>query len=205
MRQAMTKQGLVEAGGTGLLALMYLFFIVSHVQAFAETPRLSLLLFTVFETLCLAFVLIRKQPNDFWLSWKVWTVTMGGTFAPLLFRPADVPADLLAGQVIQVVGFVLQIGALLALNRSFGLLPAHRGVKSSGLYRWIRHPLYTAYALAQFGYVVNNFDGYNVLIWLVATGFQVLRILNEEKFLRRYEEYEAYARQTRWRLIPLLW
>ena len=39
---------------------------------------------------------------------------------------------------------MLQIAAVLSLNRSFGLLPAHRGVKSDGLYRWVRHPLYTA-------------------------------------------------------------
>ena len=46
---------------------------------------------------------------------------------------------------------------------------------------------------------------YNLAILLAATGFQVLRIHNEETFLRRYDEYADYMQRTKWRVIPLVW
>ncbi len=107
--------------------------------------------------------------------------------------------------IVRVAGFVLQVGAVLSLNRSFGLLPAHRGVKSDGLYRWVRHPLYGVYTLAHLGYVVNNLSTFNVIVVAVATAFQMLRILNEERLLMEYPDYSNYAGRTRWRLIPAVW
>ncbi len=205
MNWGISKRGLQVAAGNVLLALMFVVFAYAHLQGFAETPRLSLLLVIPVEILTLVFVLVRKDSNATWHSLKTWITSLGGSFAPLLLRPIDAPADLFAGQLVQLAGFMLQFAALLSLNRSFGLLPAHRAVKSGGLYRWIRHPLYSAYTLAFIGYLVNNLSLYNVAILTVATGFQVLRIINEETFLSRYGEYGAYANRTRWRLIPLIW
>jgi len=205
MNRAISRQGLGVAAGNMLLALTYVLFLASHLQGFAATPRLSLICLVVAESLCLIFALIRTDPNATWHSWSTWATTLAGTFMPLLLRPTGAPDDLLAGQAIQVAGLLLQIAALGALNRSFGLLPAHRGVKTDGLYRAVRHPLYMAYALAGIGYVVNNFDLHNLAVLVVGTGFQVLRILNEETFLLRYPDYADYARRTRWRLLPLIW
>jgi protein-S-isoprenylcysteine O-methyltransferase Ste14 len=94
---------------------------------------------------------------------------------------------------------------MLSLNRSFGLLPAHRGVKSDGLYRWVRHPLYSAYLLAQLGSLVNNLTAYNVVIVVAATVFQIIRVRQEERLLTEYADYRAYVEQTRWRLYPGVW
>ena len=205
MNWALSKHGLGVAAGNWLLALVYMAFAYAHLHGFAQTPRLSLLLLVFVETLILVFALARKDPSETWHSSKTWVTTLGGTFLPLLLRPTDAPNDLVAGQLIQLIGVTLQIVALLSLNRSFGLLPALRDIKSSGLYRWVRHPLYSAYTLAFIGYVMNNPSIHNVSIFVLATGFQVMRIVNEETFLSRYPEYAAYAKRTRWRLIPLIW
>ncbi len=69
----------------------------------------------------------------------------------------------------------------------------------------MRHPLYSAYALAHLGYLVNNFSVYNATIIAVTTAFQVARILNEERLLMDYPDYADYAGRTRWRLIPAVW
>lgn len=123
----------------------------------------------------------------------------------MLLRPTEMPADLLIGQSIQLGGYLVQLGAVLYLNRSFGLLPAHRGVKSDGLYRFVRHPLYSAYLLAHTGYLINNYSIYNLTIVAVALGFQVVRILQEEELLIQYQPYAQYASRTRWRLLPAIW
>ena len=205
MKHTITKDGLMIAASNVLLAIVYSWFIFIHVRQFMETQRLSLVLLVLFETLCLIFIVTRKDPNATWHNWKTWLATLAGTFSVLLLRPTEAPADLFAGQVIQVAGFALQILALASLNRSFGLLPAHRGVKSNGLYRWVRHPLYTAYMISCAGYVVNNFSLYNMAVMGAFVGLQALRILQEETFLSRYAEYADYTRRTKWRLIPLIW
>jgi len=205
MERGLTKHGLAVASSNLLLAVIYSLFLFAHVRAFIIEPRLSLLLLAAFESFCLILVLIRKDSSDTWHSWQTWITTMGGTFLPLLLRPAVGAEDVPLGQGLQVAGCIFMIGALFSLNRSFGLLPAHRGVKTNGLYRLMRHPLYLAYLVAQLGYVVNNPSVQNVAIVLVATSLQVLRIRNEETFLLRDPEYAAYVGRTRWRLVPLLW
>ena len=187
------------------LSVLFCAFAYSHLQQFLIQPRLSLLLIVVVEALVAVLVIIRRDPDRTDFHWMTWIATIGGTVGPLLLRPTDATVDLFAGQLLQLAGVVLQIYAVMSLNRSFGLLPAHRGVKSDGMYRWVRHPLYSSYLLAHAGYLVNNFSWANVGVILLATAFQVWRILQEESLLGRYEAYASYQTRTRWRLIPAIW
>lgn len=197
--------GLGAALSNLLLATLFIAFAYAHLQSFLVQPRLSLLLIVAVEGLVAVMLIIRREPDRTWHGWKTWVATSIGTFAPMLLRPTDASADLLVGQVLQVLAFGLQIAAVLSLNRSFGLLPAHRGVKSDGLYRWVRHPLYSTYLLAHLGYLANNMSVQNVLVLTVVTSFQVVRILQEEQLLGEYPDYARYAIGTRWRLIPSVW
>jgi protein-S-isoprenylcysteine O-methyltransferase Ste14 len=200
-----TWRGVGIASTNLLLGLLFIAFAYSHLLQFLANPRPSLLLIVGAETIVAVLLVIRRDPDRTHHSWRTWLATFGGTLAPLLLRPTEAPEDLLVGQGIQLFGFMLQIGAVLSLNRSFGLLPAHRGVKSDGLYRWVRHPLYSAYLFAHVGYLINNFSGYNVVIVAIAMLFQVWRILQEERLLHEYEPYVEYASRTRWRLLPAIW
>jgi protein-S-isoprenylcysteine O-methyltransferase Ste14 len=100
----------------------------------------------------------------------------------------------------------MAIIALLSLSRSFGLLPAYRGIKSSGLYSVVRHPLYTAYVISFIGYLINNPSVANAAVIAFGTAFLlVMRIHCEESLLLEYDDYSRYASRTRWRLIPAVW
>lgn len=187
------------------LAIWFGLFAYAHAVSFMEHPRLSILLMVVMETTAAVFLLIRRDPEETWHSWRTWISTTGGTLGPLLLRPTDVADDMLLGQILQISACVMQIGAVLSLNRSFGLLPAYRGVQSNGLYRWVRHPLYSAYTIAIIGYLINNFTAYNLAIVLAGTAFQVMRIHHEERLLLGYPDYAHFAQRTRWRLIPSVW
>ena len=92
-----------------------------------------------------------------------------------------------------------------ALNRSFGLLPALRGVKTGGLYGWVRHPLYAAYVIIFIGYLINNQSLANVAVILFGITFLVIRIHYEEDLLTQQADYAHYVNKTRWRLIPSVW
>ena len=78
-----------------------------------------------------------------------------GTFSTLFVAPiqsSNVPSAVTVS--IQLVGLVMATVAMGSLRRSFGLAPANRGVKTSGMYRYVRHPLYAAYLSPSSGYVL---------------------------------------------------
>ena len=114
-------------------------------------------------------------------SARAWIVAPIGTFAMLGARPADgalVPAA--ASELIQLAGLVLALAGLGALGRSFGVV-ANRGIKTNGMYRFVRHPLYASYLVVDVGYVLANPSGRNLSLACLATGFQFLRIREEER------------------------
>jgi protein-S-isoprenylcysteine O-methyltransferase Ste14 len=187
------------------LAVVFAFFAYAHVHQFLDQPRASLVLIVLMESLLVFFILVRREPDKTWHSPNTWLTTVCGTAFPLLLRPADVPADLLLGQTLQLAGAALQVAALVSLNRSMGLLPAHRGVQTSGLYRFVRHPLYAAYFVSLAGYLISNVSLYNLVIIVGGSAMQVMRLLNEERLLSAYPDYVAFAGKTRWRLVPFVW
>jgi protein-S-isoprenylcysteine O-methyltransferase Ste14 len=188
-----------------LLATLFILFAIANAKSFLVNPRLSVFLIVVTETIVAVFLVIRRDPDETHHSWQTWVTTTCGTLAPFLLRPVDATADVLLGNIFQISGFLLQIVALLALNRCIGLLPAYRGVKSSGLYSVVRHPLYMAYVITFFGYLFNNPSLGNLGIVLSGTGFLMMRIRYEESLLYKYPDYVDYAARTRWQLMPGLW
>lgn len=188
-----------------LLATFFMFFAVSNAQSFLANPRLSVFLIVVAESIAAVFLVIRRDPNETWHSWQTWLTTTCGTLAPFLLRPVEGAEDALAGEILMVFGVVMQILSLVSLNRSFGLLPALRGVKSSGMYAWVRHPLYAAYVIIFLGYLVNNQSLNNAAVILFGIAFLVMRIHYEEQLLMQEADYKHYVNRTRWRLIPTVW
>lgn len=187
------------------LAIVFSLFAYAHVQQFIAAPRFSLVLLVGMETILVVLFLIREDASRTLHSWQAWLTTTAGTLSPLLLRPVPVAEDTLIGQIMQTAGVVLEIAALLSLNRSMGLLPAHRGVKTTGAYRIVRHPLYAGYAIVLIGYLLSNWSIYNAAVIAGGMVFQLQRIRYEELFLFAYPEYASFAAKTRWRLLPFLW
>jgi protein-S-isoprenylcysteine O-methyltransferase Ste14 len=99
---------------------------------------------------------------------------------------------------------MLALASILSLNRSIGQLPAHRGIRATGMYRFVRHPMYASYLLVQLGYVASNPAPWNLLVFAAATCAQIVRVRGEEGLLAADPEYVAYAQRTRWRLLPFV-
>jgi protein-S-isoprenylcysteine O-methyltransferase Ste14 len=201
-RLRVSSAGLRSAFGNACLGLVFALFAWAHFKNFADTLRLSVLLIVVKEGLDAFFYLTRRPPESFSTSPYEWVTALTGTFVPMLFRPTDGAADLLFAQVLLFAGLALQSLGMLSLKRSIGMVPANRGIVSTGLYRFVRHPLYSAYALTFVGYLLNHASFYNALIFAAWVGLQLLRIFNEERFLARDPAYRAFMQKTRWRVIP---
>jgi protein-S-isoprenylcysteine O-methyltransferase Ste14 len=94
---------------------------------------------------------------------------------------------------LMVVGLCLNTAAKLTLRRSFGVVAANRGVKVSGPYRLIRHPMYAGYALTQIGFLLSGPTLWNFTIYALAFSIQIARIRAEERILNNDPAYSAMS------------
>ena len=94
---------------------------------------------------------------------------------------------------------------LLTLGRLFGVRPAVRGLVTSGPYRFVRHPMYLSYILADIGYNLQEWNFVTLLLVLVGWAALVYRIHAEERVLSQHSGWPGYAASVRYRLFPGLW
>jgi protein-S-isoprenylcysteine O-methyltransferase Ste14 len=136
-----------------------------------------------------------------------WMLAFVGTFGGVLFRPlGDHPHwGVVAGSLLQVLGLSICVASFAALGRSFGFAAADRGLKRSGPYAVVRHPLYGAYVLLQLGYVLQSISWHNVAVMALVSGCNVGRALVEERLLIQSDPYVHYCDLVRWRLLPGVW
>lgn len=73
---------------------------------------------------------------------------------------------LVTASILAIIGFVLSTLSLIELGSSFGVSPANRGVVRSGVYRFVRHPMYTGYVIGELGLVF--FHPMNALIFALS-------------------------------------
>lgn len=200
----LTRSGVRQAFFDLGAATCYLLFAYAHVRSFLATPRASMLLVVVTETLFAVFFLLRKDADRTSGRPADWLAAFLGTLLPLLLRPSAALHDLPLAQVIQVIGTTGSVAGILSLNRSVSVVPSHREVRTTGAYRLVRHPLYASYLVGNVGYVLSNQSARNLVVLVAATLFQLVRIQAEERLLQEFADYRAYRQRTRWRLIPFV-
>lgn len=156
------------------------------------------------EGAILAFVLIRRPAKGIAMNLKDWMLACAATGAPLLVLPGGQPIAGLAplGLTLMIAGNLMSIWAKLVLRRSFGIAPANRGLKLSGPYRLVRHPMYGGYLVMQIGILILMPSLFNLCLYLVAWGLQIRRLLAEESLLGEDARYIEYKNEVRYRLVP---
>ncbi|CAN0500048.1 unnamed protein product [Phaeothamnion confervicola] len=102
-------------------------------------------------------------------------------------------------------GFAVSLGAKLSLRRSFGVVAANRGIKKSGLYAVVRHPMYLGYFLTNGGMILLNPSLWNAALLAAWTACQIYRIHAEERMLMQDADYRGHAEKVRFRLLPFVY
>lgn len=118
----------------------------------------------------------------------------------------DVPLSFV-GFGLVALGIGLVLAAITALGPSLSAHPAPRGrsgLVTDGLYRWMRHPIYTGLLLATLGVSLSNGVWPQIVIWAALLALLIFKSSFEEDLLReKYDKYEAYAAKTG-RFLPRL-
>ena len=196
-----------EFGCAGFLICWYGYFAYIFGVHYMETGALSSLLYLIYELMIVLFLVIRNLPKEISFSPYNWTIALLGTLGATLLRPTEnsMLPDLDFLVILQLLGFVISALGLLSLSKSYGTVPANRGIKTTGLYKYIRHPLYSGYFFTLFAFTLQNASIYNIAIITMVLTFKGLRIFAEERLLMKDPEYKAYAQTTKYRIIPYIW
>lgn len=163
-------------------------------------PQIVLLLIS--ELSAVFFLLIQRKGS--WATSAYTTaIAFGGTAASLCVSPGGISLapDYITAPII-TLGTAIALAAKLSLRRSFGLVPANRGVKVSGAYRFVRHPMYTGYVLNHIGFLLLFFSAWNLAVYLTCWILLYLRVIEEERFLLNDPQYVDYTKTVRSRVIP---
>lgn len=182
--------------------LVVLFCLLTWRVFASDNPLAPLLLVSEFAVVI--FVLIRRPTSTISVRLGDWLLATTATAAPLLIVPAaSTPAVLvLPGVLLVLLGTCFQLWSKLVLRRSFGVAPANRGVKVSGPYNLVRHPMYAGYLAAHVGLFMLNPSLINLAVYAIGWWAQVLRVLAEERLLSEDQAYREFRQKVRFRLVP---
>jgi protein-S-isoprenylcysteine O-methyltransferase Ste14 len=171
---------------------------MSH--AFSPFAMLALLS----ETAIVFFILIRRPAKHLSTDHGEWMLAFAATAAPLLITARTGPVEALipVAVFLWVIGNFVNIAAKLVLRRSFGIAPANRGLKLTGPYRVVRHPMYGGYLLSHIGIFMLMPSWLNLAVYVVAWTAMIRRLGAEERLLGLDPQYREYMGEVRYRLIP---
>jgi protein-S-isoprenylcysteine O-methyltransferase Ste14 len=163
---------------------------------------------TAFSLLICWLFLIRRPSTQArgaggWLSD---VIAVAGTVIVLALslapRTNDGMLALATSEALMTVGLIVMVTGLASLGRSFGIMPRARGLVRTGLYRWVRHPIYLGEFLAFGGILVLTVSALSVAVYTIFVVLQVYRMVMEERTLAdAYPEYRDYRGHTS-RLLP---
>jgi protein-S-isoprenylcysteine O-methyltransferase Ste14 len=187
-----------------VIIALFSFMAVRIGADYLETGRLTGLLLLASEALVVVLTVFRRMPVIVDRSLEARVLTALSVLGPPMVRPALLEPLMPEAMTVafSACGLLVVIGGKLSLGRSFGLMPANRGIVSSGLYRIVRHPIYMGYLVTHAAFIAANPSPWNLVVLVMADTALLARALCEERTLARDPEYRQYQGVVRWRVVP---
>ena len=198
-------QTITEWAARAIVSVMFGALCVNILQEFMRTGHITGLMLLASESLVIVLTLARRRATLVDRSVPAGIVTLVSAAGPPLMRAdADIAAlapDVLTG-VVSALALLLILSGKLTLGRSFGLVPANRGVVVQGPYAAVRHPIYSGYLVAHVAFLAAHPSTWNIAVLAIADGALIVRALMEERVLAHDARYRAYCMRVAWHLIP---
>jgi protein-S-isoprenylcysteine O-methyltransferase Ste14 len=155
----------------------------------------------VFLTLIVWLTLRRRPALDAAGGLEARVSAFLGTF--LMMGLVVVPRGQVSEVQITIAALLITFGTMASiwciwwLGRAFSVMATARELRTEGPYRYVRHPLYTAEAIAVIGLILLNGSALAFLVGALQFFFQYRRMINEETVLARaFPDYDAYRART---------
>lgn len=201
---ALTRETLADLLARAFVGGLFILLSINLLQDFLRTERITGLLLLVSESLVVVLTLMRRRAYVVDTSPTAMTITAIALVGPPLLRTGDaaglVPDGLTA--LVSSAGVCLVIAGKLALGRSFGIVPANRGVVDTGPYVLVRHPIYAGYLVTHLAFLAAYPRPWNFAVVIISDAALISRALFEERVLRQDARYRAYCGRVGWHLVP---
>jgi len=186
-----------------VICVLFTWLSVNLLRDFMQTGRVTGLLLLVSEFMVVVLTFVRRPAQLVDRSFGATLVTAVSIVCPPLLRASDggVIPDA-ATAAVSALGLILVVVGKMALGRSFGLVPANRGVVIAGPYTVVRHPIYSGYLITHAAFFLAHPSPWNALLVVMADVALVRRALVEERVLDRDASYRAYCERVGWHFVP---
>ena len=146
--------------------------------------QLLFFLLLVLRDFAAGYFFLKRNTATEKASWVPSIMAYVSSAIPLLyFGPIGASkAFVLGADLLSIVGFLMVAFATLELGTSIGIAPANRGLVRSGIYRRIKHPMYTGYVISEAGLVLLN--PLNAVLVAISISFYVFRANAENRILK---------------------
>ena len=186
------------------IVVLFSIMAVRFGSDFINTGRLTGLFLLASEALVVVLTVFRRSAVSVDRSLKARVLTIVSILGPPLLAPAAVAPLAAEGITIAIscAGLAIVIAGKITLGRSFALLPANRGVVSTGLYQIVRHPIYMGYLVTHVAFLVASPSLWNIVALVAADAALLARAVCEEDTLAQDPAYRDYQTRVRWRVAP---
>jgi protein-S-isoprenylcysteine O-methyltransferase Ste14 len=195
---------LADLVARAIIIVLFSMMCVRFATDFVDTGRITGLFLLLSEAIVVALTLVRRSARALDRSIKARILTTVSVLGPPLLAPAAVApvAPEAATVAMSCVGLGIVIAGKITLGRSFALLPANRGIVSTGLYRVVRHPIYMGYLVTHLAFLAASPSTWNIFALVIADAALLARAVCEEQTLARDPAYRDYQTRVQWRVVP---
>jgi len=187
-----------------MIVVLFTMLSINLLGDFLRTGHVTGLLLLAGESLVVVLTVVRRKAMYVDRSVAAGVLTLLSVAGPPMLRASDVNSMVpdVVTAMVSAIGLGLVVVGKMALGRSFGLVPANRGVVVRGPYGFVRHPIYAGYMITHVAFFIADPIPWNAVVILIADTALILRALMEERVLSNDVAYQGYCRRVGWHLVP---
>jgi protein-S-isoprenylcysteine O-methyltransferase Ste14 len=149
-----------------------------------QQTQLIFFLLLVLRDFAAGYFFFRRKPAYSKGSRTLTILAYASSVMPLLYFGSTVSSKalFLVSDLLAIVGFLIVVLATVELGTSIGISPANRGLVRSGIYLYIKHPMYLGYVVSEVGLAFLN--PLSVALLLISALLYALRAKSENRILK---------------------
>src|SRR5690606_38234917 len=151
------RERLADLFARAAISCLFVILAVRIGREFLETGHFTGLLLLLSEALVVLLTVVRRRAAVVDRSWGARVVATVSIVGVPFIVPSGggLTADSLTAS-LSAAGLLLIIIGKATLGRSFGLMPANRGVVDRGIYGLLRHPIYAGYLVTHVAFLLAH-------------------------------------------------